>query len=697
MRRSIGWRWPLAAWAALLVLSPPREASAQPVIGPGQERAVLALFAPHELGGEVRAGHVLWNVSIERSRVVVTLRAADESETTLTLMHPDDAPEHAARTSSFGIVEDGATASAPTRARRALLEVIRANDRGGFWEAADDSVTTAAPTPPRFGVRELGLGRWGQSDWVPLDGLAVILLLYALALLLAGRLLADAPRWMGPALAAVVAAGVLVRLALSPATFLGAWPWSRLYPHVRAVASGEWITAAADHAGHPFALTDVMMETNFAYAAAMPLVLFSHATYLLRDARAGLVAAFVVAFLPQHIRFSRCEDGFVASLVLTSLAFALIHGWLRDGSRVVRWLLILALPLVLYPGYLLRPLNLLFVVVYAIAIVALHRETAPQWRRMVALGVVSAVGSLAAAELLGQNAETARSVVQLGVWLRNLAAVIVSPRLLVLGDPTRTPPALIALAVVGAVLTWRKGERRLVLFLGGWLLLFVLAHAVVVQETMQPRYHLHLVVPFVLFAACAVTRLAPRYRSWLVAAAALMVASPWIHRAFIEDVDYAELHEYQLVHRASELVPEGCTVLEYSAGPYELDDLRFSRIGALVGDSRAQRFRAVGVLADGRTQPSEPSLDAILREPPSCLYLYEGLACFRDRIEGELQARACTGLRQRIAERRSLEPVLGASVRARLYDAANDGPRPAPPDTRIPLGLWRVHAEPPGS
>ena len=89
-------------------------------------------------------------------------------------------------------------------------------------------------------------------------------------------------------------------------------------------------------------------------------------------AAAAIAAAFAVAFLPQHIRFSISEDGFVGSLLLTSLAFALIHGFLRDRARAVRWLLLLALPAVLYPGYLLRPLNILFIGLYAAAIVALY-------------------------------------------------------------------------------------------------------------------------------------------------------------------------------------------------------------------------------------------------------------------------------------------------------------------------------------
>jgi len=311
-------------------------------IGPGNEARVLALFAPYTLGGEVAAGHRLWGVSIERTRVHITLRAADGSEATLALQHPDDTLRSDARTESFAVVFGPEPGSAAMAARRALVTAITRHDAGNFWSETAGT-TTEASSP---------IG----------DGLLQIAFLALLSLFLAGRLLARESRWLAGGLVAVVVAGVLVRLALSPQTFLGAWPWSRLYPHARAVAEGPWLTALTEHFGRTVYLTDVMLWTSFAYAVLMPIALFAHATYLLKDARAGLAAAFAVAFLPQHIRFSISEDGFVGSLLLTSLAFALIHGFLRDRARAVRWLLLLALPAVLYPGYLLRPLNILFIV-----------------------------------------------------------------------------------------------------------------------------------------------------------------------------------------------------------------------------------------------------------------------------------------------------------------------------------------------
>jgi len=633
-------------------------------IGPGNEARVLALFVPYTLGGEVAAGHRLWGVSIERARVKITLRAADGSEATLALQHPDDTLRSDARTESFAVVYGAEPGSAAMAARRALVTAITRHDAGDFW--SETAGTTTEATMPVH------------------DGLLQIAFLALLSLFLAGRLLAGESRWLAGGLVAVVVAGALVRLALSPQTFLGAWPWSRLYPHARAVAEGPWLTALAEHFGRTVYLTDVMLWTSFAYAVLMPVALFAHATYLLKDARAGLAAAFAVAFLPQHIRFSISEDGFVGSLLLTSLAFALIHGFLRDRSRVLRWLLLLALPAVLYPGYLLRPLNILFIVVYAAAIVALHGESAPRLRRGVALAVVLAVGAAALVRFAAQHEQTVTQITPLA-WFENVLRVLVVPRLLVLTDPTSTPPALLVLAVVGAVLTWRAGERRLVAYLLGWLLLFVVAHAVVVQDSMQARYHLHLVVPFLLLGALGATRTDARHRRWLALAGVTIAAAPWLHHGFLADVGYTEQREYAFVRRARDLVPEGCTVLEYTGGRRDAHELRFARIGQLARTDGAQRFRTVGIFPDGRTGENQPDLDALLADPPRCLYLYEGLACSAWRAPGEDYAAGCLALRARLRA----TPVSAASAPVRLYDRASEGDRPLRV-ARVPFRLSRA-------
>ncbi len=654
------------------------------VIGAGQEAAVMRLFEPHRLTSEVAHGYALWEVRIEAKRVRVELRRGDERTTSFSLVHPDEAPAGARRSKSFAWLPGFEWDPKANEARDVLLGLVERNDAGGpIWKEmvveVPDAERAAEEAQGRIGVR------FDELGWVPIDGIALVLLVYLLALLLAGRMLVEAPRWTALALLAIVTAGVLLRLAYAPDTFLGAWPWSRVYPNVRTVADGSWLAVAAESAGHGFYLTDVAGWTNFAYAAVMPLVLFSHASYLLRDTRAGLVAAFAIAFLPQHIRYSRCEDGFVASLVLTSLAFALIHGWLRDPSRRVRWLMLFALPWTLYPGYLLRPLNILFVVVYVGAILFLHRETAPRARRLAALVIVVTVGVVALNFMAGKNSGALSAVTEDLGWVLESLTVLVTPKLLVLSDVSATPIVLMALAVAGAVLTWRAGERLLVLFLVGWLLMFVVAHAVVLQETMMPRYHLHLVVPFLLLGATAVPRLAARWRPALWGGAALMAAAPWLHAGFIAYTDYTELHEFDLVRAARDVVPEGCTVVEYTGAVDGPGQLRFERIGARVGGERTFRYRAVGVGPEGRTPDGGEPLDEVLRERPACLYLYEGLACSSATKGAEKYASDCLALRERL----KAEPVLSAEAPVRFYDAEN-GASHLYAQPSIPLRLSRA-------
>lgn len=639
-------------------------------IGPGHEARVVSLFAPVALGEEVAPGHRLWGIAIEQSRIAVTLRGED-GDVPLYLVHPDDAPGGARESTSFALIVEDPPASALPAIDAAWARVV-ANDQGGFWpEAAATVVDTEHDT---WGVRRAV--PWGQATF-PIDGVLMIVLIVVLAGLIAARHLVAQPRWMIGALVLVVASGIAVRLALSPRTFLGAWPWTRMYPNVRAVASGHALGAWVE-AGHEVFLTDTMLWTNFAYAAAMPLVLFGHATYLLRDARAGLFAAAAVALLPQHIRYSICEDGFVGSLVLTSLAFAAIHGWLRDPSPAVRWALFLALPFVLLPGYLLRPLNILFILVYSGALLFLHTEGIPRARRFAGLAVVLIVGAVAFAEFADANRES--NPQPPWVIARSALEVLFNPRLFILTHPGFTPPALVVLAVAGGVLAYRAGEKRLVGFLVAWLGLFWLAHAVVVQESMQGRYHLHLVVPFLLLGALTV-RYAPeawwsdrRFRIGAAVAGASLLAGPWLHSGFIHDVGYTEIEEYRFVHSLRDEVPERCTVVEY-VGPDGLDfGSRFGRIGER---PHAEARFDVEALHDGDVTPER--IEA-LAATPGCLAIYEGLMCAVGR-EG-----ICDHLRNRLGGRWTREwraPV-------RLYDMSSDPERRLSGRDEVRFHLARV-------
>lgn len=655
-------------------------------IGPERQAEVLVLLAPYALGAEVADGFVVWGVALERTQIALTLRHPDGTQAQLRLAHPDDAKAAKWRSASFALEADGAIPERAPPALARLVEAIQRNDHGGFWSTSgpavprdDPGVRSPQPPPPEVSHASR------PADWGPLDGVAFFLVLVTVALVLSVRHLKDSPRWMAVVLGGAVVAGALWRLWLAPPTFLGAWPWRRLYPNVGAVAEGSWLPWLAERLGATLYLTDVSLWTNYAYAVVMPLVLFAHGTSLLRSARAGLWAAVAVAFLPQHIRFSRCEDGFIPSLVLTSLALALIHGWLREPSRWVRWLCLGVLPFILYPGLLLRPLNLLFVAVYVGAMLLLHEDEVPRSRRVMGLGVVLVVGAAAAVTFVRMQAERVAAVVEIG-WLPRVLYVALNPRMLVLDDPTRTPPVLIVLAVAGGVWAWRAGQRRLVGFLSAWLLLFLVAHGVVSQDTMQPRYHLHLVVPFLLLGSLAVVHAKPAWwssgkrRAALAVGGLSLLLAPLLHAGFITDVDYAELQEYRFVREARPLVPVGCTVVEYVGGtPGDNLGPRFHRLGERIGAHGASDFDVIAL-----TDEDLPGrLDGLAAHPPACLFVYDGISCAVAAGGGK---RPCTEVRRRLGAR----TVREALVWPRLYDRSTDPQFRLPAQAPLTLRLSRA-------
>lgn len=654
-------------------------------LGPERQADVLALLAPYALGAEVADGFVVWGVALERTQVALTLRHPDGTEAQLRFAHPDDAKDVAWRSASFALEAPGAIPERAQPAVARLVEAIQRNDRGGFWPPPRD----AAPRDEHDGVPPQSAPAKDSHasrpvDWGPLDGVAFFLVLVFVALVLSVRHLKDGPRWMAAVLGGSVVVGALWRLWLAPPTFLGAWPWRRLYPNVGAVAEGRWLPWLAERLGATLHLTDVSLWTNYAYAVVMPLVLFAHGAYLLRSARGGLWAAVPIAFLPQHIRFSRCEDGFIPSLVLTSLALALIHGWLREPSRWVRWLCLGVLPFILYPGLLLRPLNLLFVAVYVAAVLLLHEEEVPRRRRVLGLAVVLVVGAAAAVTFARMQAERVAAVLEIG-WLPRVLYVLLNPRMLVLDDPTRTPPLLIAMAVAGGVVGWRAGKRRLVQFLSAWLLLFLVAHGVVSQETMQPRYHLHLVVPFLL-GSLALVHPNPAWwssgkrRAALAVGALSLLLAPLLHARFITDVDYAELQEYRFAREARPLVPLGCTVVEYVGGTRG-DNLgpRFHRLGERIGAPGVSDF----VVVELTDEDLPGRLDGLAARPPACLFVYDGISCAIAAGRGKSP---CTDVRRRLGAR----TVREALVWPRLYDRSTDPQFRLPEQAPITLRLSRA-------
>lgn len=652
--------WLIGLFAFVSVFSASRAYADQPTIERNREADVMSLLAPYRPGSEVANGWKLWDIAIQATQIELGLRGPDEdgADITLILVHPTQADKTSTRTPSFALRATDIAQPGALVARDALIDAIRQNDDGRFWRITRPISTTAGQNVPRF-----------QPKRLLFDGLVLTIAGGLLIIALAVHLLKTAPRFVRIALPLVVLLGAGLRAWLSPEVFLGAWPWSRIPPNVGVIWTSPLFGALVEYLNKTVYFTDFVLSVNFLYACAMPLVLFTHASQLLRDTRAGLAAAAIVALSPHHIRFSHCEDAFVPSLVITSLAFSLIHTFMRDPSRPFRWFALVALPFALWAGYLLRPLNIMFVVVYLAAVVLLHPEQSPPRRRLLVGLVVGGVWFAAFIRFLELNhAQVADAATNAG-WLLGVLPTLVQPSTNLLIHPLATPPALLILAGLGSVWLKRRGEGRLAIFLLFWLASFFVAHGYVVTAPMQPRYHLHLLVPFTLLASTGVVELYQRNRRAFVVVAATIALAPGIGLSWIRDISYPDVMEYVFVREARDLVPDGCTVVEYVGDHSELHlESRFERIGQrLVGGEYSNRFSATLARSsdsDGSRAVAPIIQDPLAKSAHACVYVYEGLCCWGQKDLREAYAATCSAM----VDAAPLETVSELRAPYRPYD-----------------------------
>lgn len=661
-----------------------------PVIEERREADVMRLFRAHPLGSYPTPGWRLMELAIRPRSIDVRVDGPAGHAAHMTLRHPDDVTSTTARSASFAVVRSRGRDADGERALDVLVADLVRDDGGHFWRirsaVLDDGTVS--------GHAASEAARWFQ------DGVLIVgFLLLALAMVVA-RALRDEARSVRLAVVALVVAGALYRVAISVPTAMDVWPYSRLLSLPRLLFTSPILAWASARFGLRVHLSDLVLAYTFGAALLAPAALFAHAKALLRDTRAALWAAAIIAVLPAHIRFSHSDTGFIPSALYASMTFALLSQSLRDPSRVWRTAALFAAPWLVLVTLEQRALNTMFPTLYLAQIWLLQPPEVPRRRR----ALVSAVVLLAAGAFLFSGfVEKNQNLIAEGLRAHTLleaARGLVRPSFNTLIHFGVTPPLLLALALVGLGALWREGHRRLAAFLVAWMAMFYVANAVVVPGNveMQSRYHLHLAAPFALAAGwgaralvAALGQRTPRLGERRVAAAliACLACVPALHLAYERRADFNDLREYEFVRAVRARVPRGCTVLEHNT-PDSPQDLRFGRMGRVLdrGALRSEFRPVLATSARPTGDPLVPAVRALLDDPPDCLMVYRGLPCAGAKAPREPIAPACAAL----LSAAPMDLVAHTRFASHPYDDNVSG-GVMHQRVAIELGLYRVRVE----
>lgn len=648
----------LAIW-----LSWPSRASAErPVIPPGREAEIIALFEPYAFGDELAPGYVLHSMNIDRATVIIWIAGPQDTYARVQLDHPDYGSRGAEPLPSFA----WSVAEAPPSAEAALAKLRGAivnNDDGRFWAAA----------PIADGAVVEDVRTRAAMAWMR-DALLLGLLLLSLLAVLIRDALREVPTWQRWALLGIVVVGAVLRVTVPVHVGMDPWPYTRVFEVAQLVYASP--SLAMLH-GEPLYLSDAVIWTTLALSILGPLAMYPHARSVLLDPRAALAVAGIVAVLPMHLRFSASDTGFIPTLTLASVAFAATYAGLHEPRRARAALMLGFVAVLMAVLFLLRPLNAMYVpLLLGLPFVAqgIHEDRPrPSLLRIgsfaaLLIGVTLAVG---VPHLLGEHSDDVRE--GLGVdTLRSALGVLVSGSHNTLFNPRFTPPGLSLLALLGVYELARRRRLRLLVYLSCWLLGFLVAHSYVVprEPVMQTRYHLHLVTPFLLLAAAGLdavwgwlARLGDARRLAAVGLLALyLAASPLLHLRYVRDVEFNELREWLFVHELREQIEPGCVVLEHTGMG---TDSRMERVGAYIeaGVPR-QRFTHISLARDDEGRELSDEALAALTDPPECLYLLQALPCFSAKPDELPIAPVChAALGWQIAEH-----VTRLGFESRVYD-----------------------------
>jgi hypothetical protein len=690
----------VVAWFCLVVLTlMSGRAEASPVIPPGKEAVVLGLLAPHSMGSEVVPGCTVRSVQIGARTIDIVVLAPGEELGSMRLSPP----------SRFG----GGTGSksfeieieAKNDPVRECVEVVRkavlANDDGTFWAentivpvegsswwggadreggaTADEDLFEALERMRRT-IASLG-GPWIEDGTV--HWLAIAL---GIAVLLRASARRDG-RWVLLVVGVAVFVGFGLRVWLSAEVDMAPWPYSRMMSPARRMIFGPGLATIT---GSAVSAQAVIFACVFVYGLLTPAALYVHARYLLADPKRAAMVAGLVALLPLHIRFSHSDTAFIPSITTSALTFALIHVVTREQSRWARWTALVGLPLAMILMFSVRPLNIMYMpLMLATCVLRGWSTLSKRWVIAAVVVVCVATFGFGVPDLLDRYGSDVERGLSLEV-LQSSVGVLFSWDYNVLINPQITPTGITLLAGWGSWTLWKRSERRLLAFLWVWLLLFIVAHAYVVPHSvaMQARYHLHLVAPFLMLAACGLAELFDREgRRWFYACVAYVAFVPVLHRGFITDTAYNDMVEFAFVRETAAGVPDGCTVVEYTGEHH--GESRFARMAFMVQRGESfQRFESVLTFDEGTSgdDPLTPDARASLHDADGCTFVYTGLTCQGLKDPGEAVHPVCRELTQGL----ELEVEATQRTPSRPYDGNYAGGFEEGNPDHMTLTLYRV-------
>lgn len=673
----------LRSWLTLLLVLAalvPQPASAQfntvARIDAGRESEILALLGPYRGEAEIVGGWRVTSVRVVSTFIRFELTGPQNERAALLLRHPGESGVSRTETSASFAFEREDPGSART-ALDLLSATVRARDPGGFWPSALFTSPSKQPTQdiektPTDELRE----RARSSAWreeppqhfgslgnvvvsMFTDGLVIVLIAMVLVFAHLRRVLRQVPRWVPWALLGLVVVGAALRYALSPETVMNAWPYTRTPPLVKAILGGVVMQTLSARMGWVIHLTDAIHLIDFLIAVVTPVAFFAHARFALDGWKPALFASALLVFLPIHLHFARSDVEYVQSLATSSLTFVALYTSLRDPSRAWRWFALALLPVLSLATYAVRPENMVFVVIDVGAILLTAGRDVPRGRRITVLAVVVGVAlySLLTRLLVGYGQNVSEGL--------SLETLVTAARLVfdvernTLINVSITPIVVAVLAVAGLVHLVRSGQQRRALYLSGWMVSFFVVHSYVVprEPLMMARYHMHLITPLLLMAAAALPLLLSAPRLVTVAVGLAVVLAPATHHAFITRADFVIMREYDLIRASRELIPDGCTVLEFLPADSLTDrrlwspgDSRMLRHGAVLRDGRPdERWTVVNLAVleepgdgqDPRHEVLTEEARALLADPPECLVFLEGMTCHTHRPPDTARAPAC--------------------------------------------------------